>query len=80
MDDDSELRIVRPTKPKKSAIKLKFTLQTLALWSLMTVCAIGLGSLEVAFNLVGAISSNAIGSLFPCIYYLYLTIHRGSMY
>jgi hypothetical protein len=46
----------------------------------MTAGAVGLDSLEVAFNLVGAISSNAIGVLLPCIFYLKLSKRRGNLY
>lgn len=46
----------------------------------MTAGAISLDSLEVAFNLVGAVSSNAIGIVFPCLFYLKLTRRKGKLY
>lgn len=45
---------------------------TLILFSAAIGIAIGVGNIEDVFNLVGAIASNAIGSIFPCMYYYLL--------
>lgn len=43
------------------------------LWTFYVVLAITLGSIEIVFNLVGAISSNMIGCILPTLFYIRLT-------
>lgn len=42
----------------------------------MAASAILIGSLEIAFNLVGSISSNAIGIILPSLFYIKLVQKR----
>ena len=55
-------------KSKKNE-EIRFYITTLALWTLMATVTVSVDSLELVFNLVGAVSSNAIGGILPCLFY-----------
>ena len=53
-------------------IKTHFEIISGAVFIIIVTGAITIASLEVAFNIIGAISSNAIGCIFPTLFYFKL--------
>ena len=47
------------------------------LFSIAIGIAIGVGDIEAVFNLVGAVASNAIGYIFPCMFYYLLVKYKN---
>lgn len=65
--------VMQKKQQKKRAERVRFYAGTFVLWFFFVGLAIALGDIEVVFNLIGAISSNLIGCVFPTLFYLKLT-------
>ncbi len=62
---------------KKKKAKVYFYLYTLFLFFVVIGIAISVDDIEAVFNLVGAVASNAIGYIFPCMFYYLLVKYKN---
>lgn len=54
-----------------------FYLYTLFLFMIIVGVAISVQDIKAVFNLVGAIASNSIGYIFPCMFYYLLVKYKN---
>ena len=62
---------------KKKKAALWFYIYTFFLFAVAIGIAIAVDNVESVFNLVGAVASNSIGFLFPCLFYFYGVNRKG---
>lgn len=61
---------------KRKKAKILFYLYSLLVFGVIIGIAISVDDIEVVFNFVGAIASNAIGAIFPCMFYYLLVKYK----
>ena len=54
-----------------------FYLYTLFVFAVIIGIAISVDDIEIVFNFIGAIASNAIGAILPCMFYYLLVKYKG---
>ncbi len=54
-----------------------FYLYTLLVFAVIIGIAISVDDIEIVFNFIGAIASNAIGAILPCMFYYLLVKYKG---
>lgn len=68
--EGEEIRLTRADRKKREAFHFYFW--SIFWFTLITIGAVTIHSLEVAFNVVGSISSNSIGCILPSLFYFML--------
>ena len=61
---------------KRAKAKVLFYIYSLLVFAVIIGIAISVDDIEIVFNFVGAIASNAIGAIFPCMFYYLLVKYK----
>lgn len=70
--NDKVVKLVEDKKKRKRRKAINYYCYSLGLFTIIVIGAITIDSLEVAFNIIGAISSNSIGCVLSSLFYFKL--------